>query len=132
MDKMIIAGQAKDLIASVHNKNNGKQVATGTMFAIIRLESADADDGKYWDGSNWIVTLSSAPTATHLEAGQWLYTLPPIATSGKGDSAIHYTFTDDLDESSASTVSGGGEHFVREEVPVISTDVSVYESEPLP
>ena len=54
---MIIAGIDKDMAASVHDRNSGKQVSTGTIYAVIRLESNDADDGKFWDGSAWEPTI---------------------------------------------------------------------------
>lgn len=109
---MMLAGVAKDLMSAVHLAD-GSQVSTGTIFAVIRLESSDADDGKFWDGDSWETTPAPFPTATHTQAGQWFYALIAAATSGKPGSTVHFTFTDDLDETVATTVSGGGEHYVR-------------------
>lgn len=127
---MIIAGVAKILIASVHNRTDGKQVSIGPIYSVVRLESNDTDNGKFWDGAAWNAAPGSFPSATHIEAGQWGYILPSNACTGKENSSIHYTFTDSLDESLSNTVSGGGEHFVRAGVPVQPSDVEVYESEP--
>lgn len=111
---MIVQNTTKDLIATVHNFSTGAPVAAGTIYAVVRLESGDADDGKYWDGDSWETTPGAYPTAAHLEAGQWLYTLPAGATTGKEGSTVRYTFTDNLDEGLATTVCGGGEHRVTE------------------
>ncbi len=114
---MLIAGQTKDLMAAVHLASDGSQVSTLTILAIIRLESFDADDGKFWDNTAWVVSPAPFPTAIHIEAGQWLYELPAAATAGKVGATVHFTFTDDTDETQATTVCGGAEHFVRSDVP---------------
>jgi len=108
---MIIAGQAKDLSAAVHLASDGSQVAAGTIYCVIRLESDDADDGRYWGGDSWEAAPAAWPVGTHTQAGQWTYALPAAATIGKSDSVVHYSYTDDLDEALATTVCAGGEHY---------------------
>lgn len=111
---MIVAGQAKDLLGAVHAASDGSQVYTGTIYCAVRLESSDADDGKFWDANDdtWQTSPVAWPTAAHTQGGQWSFALPAIATNGKASCYIHYTFTDDLDESVATTISGGGEHYI--------------------
>jgi hypothetical protein len=121
---MIIAGAAKDLLAAVHDQSTGAMVAAGTVYCVARLESADADDGKYWDGDSWEAAPATWPEATHLQAGQWVYALPSAATAGKAGATVHYAMTDDLDEAAATTVCGGGEHHVWAEDPLQASDLS--------
>jgi hypothetical protein len=123
---MIIAGTAKDLRAAVHAQSGSAQVATGTMYCVVQLESTDADDGKYWDtnaGGSWQASPVAWPTGTHTQAGVWSYELPAAATTGKADGTINYTFTDNLTEASATTVCGGGEHRINAENPLATTDI---------
>lgn len=106
---MIIAGTAKELVAAVHAAADSSQKATGTVYCVIRMEGGD-NDGKYWNGTAWVASASTSTTATHTEAGIWKYTLAAGATSGEAGGNVHYTFTDNLTEASATTVCGGGEH----------------------
>lgn len=117
---MIIAGATKDLIAAVHLAADRSPVATGTIYCVVRLESDDSDDGKYWDGDSWETAPSSWPTATHTQAGLWVYTLPADATAGKAGDKIHFSFTDNLTEASATTFCFGGEHGVYTGTPTTS------------
>ena len=108
---MIIAGAVKDLMAAVHTTAGAQY--TGASLAVVRLEQdGDADDGKFWDGAAWQAVLA-APAGAHVEAGQHLYLLPAAATTGRVGATIHFTFTDNVVEASATTVCGGGEHTVR-------------------
>lgn len=123
---MIIANTVKDFIAAVHLAADGSQVATGTIYCVVRLESDDVDDGKFWDSNDdtWQASPVSWPTATHTQAGQWAFALPAAATSGKTGDTISYTFTDHLTEASATTVCGGGEHHIWTEDPLMTSDLS--------
>lgn len=123
---MIIANIIKDLMAAVHLASDGSQVATGTIFAVIRLESDDADDEKYWDADDdsWQASPVAWPEANHTQAAQWVYPLPAAASNGKDDDSVHYTMTDDLDEAAATTVCGGGEHRINAENPLATSDLS--------
>jgi hypothetical protein len=123
---MIVAGQIKDLMAAVHLASDGSQVASGTIFAVVRLESDDADDGKFWDDNDdtWQASPVAWPTATHTEAGQWVFALPASATTGKANDSIHFTLTDNLTEASATTICGGGEHKVLSGQPAVEPDGS--------
>ncbi len=125
----MIANTVKDLVAAVHLAADGSQVATGTIFCVVRLESDDADDGKFWDANDntWQASPVAWPTGTHTQAGQWVFALPAAATTGKAGDTIHYTFTDNLTEASATTICGGGEHRVNAEDPLTTTDLTVTE-----
>lgn len=127
---MIIAGQVKDLMGAVHLAADGSQVDSGTIYCVVRLESNDGDDGKFWDSNDdtWQASPVAWPTGTHTQAGQWVFALPAAATSGKAGDYIHYTFTDNLTEASATTVCGGGEHVVAAEDPLTTSDLSTIES----
>lgn len=119
-DTVLVAGAVKDLIAVVFG-TDGSQF-TAAAFAVVRLEQdGDADDGKYWDesGASWETGLTVNQVSTHLESGQHLYQLPAAATTGRAGASIHFTFTDDLTEASATTVCAGGEHLVRVDVPSV-------------
>jgi len=123
---MIIAGNAKDLIATVLNQTDGYQISTGTIYSVIRLESNDGYDGYFWHSQNdgyWFPNLTSPPLASHLEAGQWVYELPASATLNRGGNYIQYAFTDNTTEADATTVSGSGEHYIRAEDPIVTSDI---------
>jgi len=125
---MIIAGLNKDLIAVVHSQLDGTQVTSGVMKTVIRLESSGIDDGKFWDTvSGWTSTPILYPTASSLEAGQWLTTISGIATTGRGGDTIHFIFTDNINETFATTICAGGEHYIREESPLTTKDITLYE-----
>lgn len=112
---MIVANTIKDLIAAVHLAADWSQVAAGTIYAVIRLESDDADDGKFWDADDdsWQASPVAWPVATHFQAALWLFALPAGASDGKYGDSIHYTFTDNLTEASATTVCDGNEHEIK-------------------
>jgi hypothetical protein len=127
---MIIAGTNKDLIATVHSQINGTQISSGVMWCVVRLEDSGVNDGKYWDnGGTWETSPSVYPSGTHLKGGQWSFTLPGLATSGYHGSTIHFTYTNNLNEILATSVCAGAEHYVRADVPVIPSDVHIYELE---
>lgn len=107
---MIVAGEAKDLVVAVHIP--GAQLDSGTVYCVIRLESDDSEDTKYWDGDSWETSPSSWPTATHIQSGLWVYELPAEATEGKEGDRIHFIFTDNLTEASATTFCLGKEYGV--------------------
>ncbi len=126
---MIIANTIKDLMAAVHLASDGSQHATGTIYAVVRLESDDADDGKFWDADDdtWQASPVAWPEAAHTQAGQWVYALPAAASNGKDGGTAHYTMTDNLTEASATTVCGGGEHRINAEDPLATTDLDATE-----
>ena len=126
---MILAGTDKDLIAAVHSQSDNSQVASGVMLAVIRLESDDSDDGKLWDTVSglWITVPTDYPTALYIGAGLWGVTISGIATAGKANDKIHYTFTDNTNNLFATTICQGAEYYIREEIPVGTSDVVLYE-----
>lgn len=129
---MLIAGNDKDLVAAVHSQLNSSMLSSGELKCIVRLESSDSDDGKYWDeaSATWEASPVTHPSGSHLEAGMWSYTLSGVATLTKAGSTVHYTFTDDLQEDFATTICGGGEHFIRQEDPLTTADVTLVELVP--
>jgi len=127
---MIYANQPKLLSARVHHKTTGNPVDSGSLNIVIRLESQDTDNGKYWNGSAWVST-ATAISSTHLAGGLWGYILVAAATAGKIGGFIHYFFTSDLtDAGNDIAVNGGGEHPIVNDVPAAVSDVKIYESEP--
>lgn len=124
---MIKANTIKDLMAAVHLASDGSQHASGTVYCVARLESDDSDDGKYWDSNDdtWQASPVAWPEATHTQAGQWVFALPAAASNGKAGDTIHYTFTDNLTEASATTVCGGGEHKIYDEDMLAATLVDL-------
>ncbi len=123
---MIIANTVKDLMAAVHLAADGSQVDSGIIFCVARLESDDADNGKFWDANDdtWQVAPVAWPEATYSKAAQWIFALPAAASNGKINDSTHYTMTDDLDESAATTVCGGGEHRINAENPLTTADLT--------
>ena len=123
---MIIANTVKELVAAVHLAADGSQVDSGIIFCVARLESDDADNGKFWDANDdtWQVAPVAWPEATYSKAAQWIFALPAAASNGKIYDSTHYTMTDDLDESAATTVCGGGEHRINAENPLTTSDLS--------
>ncbi len=112
-DTVLVAGVVRDLIAVVHAVD-GSQFTAAT-FAVVRLEQpGDANDGFFWNetSADWEAAATANQVATHLEAGQHLYLLPAAATVGRVGAVIHYTFTNNLTEGTATTVCSGSEHNV--------------------
>lgn len=127
---MIYANQLKLLSARIHHKITGDPINVGSINIVIRLESQDTDNGKYWNGSAWVSTATEILT-THLAGGLWGYVLGAAATNGKTGGFIHYFFTSDLtDAGNDIAINGGGEHPIVNDVPAGILDVKIYESEP--
>jgi hypothetical protein len=120
---MIPIGAAKDLMAAVHLAADWTQVATGTMYCVVRLESDDSDDGKFWDSDDdtWQATPVAWPEATHLQAGLWVFELPLAAIAGKSGDRLHVTFTDNITEASATTICMGTEYHIYTDTALLCT-----------
>lgn len=104
MGRVIVENEVKDLIGPVTTKA-GVQY-TGATFVRIRLElDGDSDDGREWDGAAWVVSPAPHPSGSSLGSGRHLYQLQAAATLGKLNGRITFTFTDNITESSATTIS---------------------------
>jgi hypothetical protein len=118
----IYAGRAKNLTAVVATGSTGAPFISASwggpaLYALIRLESADASNGFVWtSASTWVATVpgtASYPTASHLGGGLWNHTLVAGATTNRQGQFIHYLFMDKdgmANEASASIICNGGEH----------------------
>jgi hypothetical protein len=126
----IVANVAKNLTGLVITSADLTRKTSGTIYAIIRLEDdGDASDGYFLNASNaWVSSVSNAtaPQATHIAGGLWLYALPAAATTGRGGASIIVDFTDDHDTPASATVLGTqSEYTVYVEDRVIGSDVGL-------
>jgi len=80
----------------------------------------------FWSGSAWDTSGAGFPTATALSiAGLHFYDLPGSATSNKVGASVHFNFTDNIDESTATSISSGGEHLVVSGIPASRPDLFI-------
>jgi len=133
---MIITNRNKLLTAQVATGSDGSPYISGTLFAVVYLESTSANDAKLWTtASTWEAVppgTASFPTGSHLKGGLWAYSLTSSAYVAEPNSSIHYTFIDGLgidNELSSSVLCGGGEHIIQVDIPSNSSiSASVWNS----
>ena len=66
---MIIEEKDKRLVATILSSSNSVPVISGTMYAVVTLESDDADNLKFWDENDdtWQAAPVTWPTGSHMK-----------------------------------------------------------------